>query len=215
MLNFGAVSLFILERNVSLFILRELLLDLFDRSFSLALVGVVPGLLPLRGFLLILQLLLQLLLLKHDSYVFFLLLKIALADLLHYLLHLLGVASNQAKRTILEYDVVLLEDIFDLGPRDGFDQEFVNAKPLDQLILVFILCHCLRENGLEWLIDARFDTLYRFLGRDPCLLDLELGFLVDVFDFLQTVLTGRSNHIVVNNQELDRLNNMTCWELLQ
>ena len=115
-LNLGAVSLFILERNVSLFILRELLFYLFDRSFSLALVGVVPRLLPLCGLLLILQLLLQLLLLKHDSHVLFLLLEIALADLLHNLLHLLGVTRYQAKRAILEDDVVLLEDIFDLGP---------------------------------------------------------------------------------------------------
>ena len=189
MLNLGAVSLFILERNVSLFILRELLFDLFDCSFRLALVGIVPGLLPLCGFLLILQLFLQLLLLKHDSHVLFLLLEIALADLLHYLLHLLGVTRYQAKRAILEDDVVLLEDIFDLGPRDGFDKEFVNAEPLDQLILVLILCHSLRENCLEWLVDARFDPLYRLLRRHPCLLDLELGFLVNVFDFLQTVLT--------------------------
>lgn len=214
-LNLGAVSLFILERNVSLFILRELLFDLFDCSFSLALVGVVPRLLPLCGLLLILQLLLQLLLLKHDSHVLFLLLEIALADLLHNLLHLLGVTRYQAKRAILEDDVVLLEDIFDLGPRDRFDKEFVNAKPLDQLILIFILCHRLRENCLEWLVDACFDPLYRLLGRHPCLLDLELGFLVNVFDFLQTVLTRRSNHIIVNNQELDGLNHMARWELFQ
>ena len=112
------------------------------------------------------------------------LLEIALTDFLHYLLHLLGVTRYQAKRTILKYNVVLLEDVFDLSSRDGFDKEFVNAKPLDQLILILFFCHCLRENGLEWLVDASFDSLDRFLGRDPCLLDLKLGFLVNIFDFL-------------------------------
>ena len=81
--------------------------------------------------------------------------------------------------------------------------------------MVFILCHRLCENCLEWLVDACFDPLYRLLGRHPCLLDLELGFLVNVFDFLQTVLTRRSNHIVVNNEELDGLNHMARWELFQ
>ena len=54
LLNRRAVSLFILKWNVTLFVLRELLFDLFDRGFGLAFVGMVLRLLSFCGLLLIL-----------------------------------------------------------------------------------------------------------------------------------------------------------------
>ena len=102
-----------------------------------------------------------------------------------------------------------------MAPRNGLDKEFIDAESFDQFVLILIFLHCLSKNSLEGLIDALIDPLYWFFGRHPCLLNLKLGFLIDVFDFLEAVLTRRSNHVVINDQKLNGLNHVAGRELLQ
>ena len=117
------MSLFILEWDIPFLILCELLFDLFKGDLGLALfthcvVQFFPVLLSVvAGVGLILDLFLQLIVVKHHLHVLLMPLQllVSLIDLLHDLLHLFGVACDKAKRAILKDNVILLQDAFDLG----------------------------------------------------------------------------------------------------
>ena len=67
-----------------------------------------------------------------------------------------------------------------MGARDGLDQEFVDAEPFHQVVLlVLILIQQVGQDGLERLVDALvFPLVHRLFKGLPRLHDLELGPLV-------------------------------------